>query len=177
MSEELSLDVRELDHDASIFDMGRARHRTGGRERLAVDDVTCRACKTSADFLLVGGMNIVRIADVDGDYINDVIGAGARIFVRTSRTRTIQFLGERARGIAVGDVDGDGIAEPVYLTEDGAAVRRVYVATDGTLTSDSLLDVGGDLLAVADVDANDVADILLARKTKTADSSVVLYRR
>jgi len=123
-----------------------------------------------------GAVQPLVVADVDGDGKPDVIGAAQRVFVWSSRTGNVGLLDDEALGIGVGDVDGDGLAEPVYLTTDKKHVRKVIVATDGALGSEPLLNAGGDGLAVGDFDGDNVADIATFDKLGVRGSRVLVYR-
>lgn len=123
-----------------------------------------------------GAVQPLLVADVDGDGKPDVIGAAQRVFVWSSRTGNLGLLDDEASGIGVGDVDGDRLAEPVYLTADGKHVRKVIVSTDGALSSEPLLDAGGAGLAVADFDGDGIADIATFDKVGVRGSRVSVYR-
>ena len=116
------------------------------------------------------------LADVDGDGVLDAIGLTSHVFVRSSRTGTVSFLPEAALAIAAGDNDADGVREPLFLAADGASVRRVRIASDGSLTSEHVLDVHAQALAVGDFDANGIADIATVDRLGRATSAVSVYR-
>lgn len=117
------------------------------------------------------------VADVDGAGIPDVMGATPTVFVRSSKSGSLTFLPEGALAIAAGDVDGDGVAEPIFLTADGASVRRVRLSPEGALASELLVAAGGQALAVGDFDERGVADVALVEELGRAGSRVAVYRR
>lgn len=116
------------------------------------------------------------VADVDGDRIADAVGMAARVFVFTSRTGTVQFLDEAALAISTGDIDGNGVDEPVFIAADGASVRSIRVAADGSLTAEHLLDVHAQAMTIGDFDGNGIADIATLDKLGRAGSTVSLFR-
>jgi hypothetical protein len=122
------------------------------------------------------GARGLTIADVDGDGLADAIGTAARIFVVGSRTGTVHFLDEAALAISTGDTDADGIDEPVFLAADGASVRRIRIAADGSLTSEHLLDVHAQAMTVGDFDGNGIADVATLDKIGRTGATVSLYR-
>jgi hypothetical protein len=122
------------------------------------------------------GARSLTIADVDGDGLPDAIGTAARIFVASSRTGTVSFLDEAALAISTGDTDADGIDEPVFLAADGASVRRILVAADGSLSSEHLLDVHAQAMTVGDFDGNGIADVATLDKIGRTGATVSLYR-
>src|SRR5690606_32669106 len=60
--------VAELHHYRVAVARDRARHRTGGRDRLAVHHVAGVARRAPRQLLLVGRVDVVAVADVDGDH-------------------------------------------------------------------------------------------------------------
>jgi hypothetical protein len=118
-------------------------------------------------------------ADVDDDGIDDVIGGTPELFVRSSRFGSVRFAGVRAKEIAVGDLEGDGVNEVVFLTEDGSAVDRLDVfvgADDISLAARPWLTQPGDRLAVADLDGDTHDDVLLVRDRDQPSSQLVYVR-
>lgn len=116
------------------------------------------------------------VADIDGDEIPDVIGAAGHVFAWTSASGSIRYLDQGARAIVVGDVDGDGRPEPIFLDASGSSVRRVRLAADGSLTSEPLISAGGTALAVGDFDADGNADIALLEGTPgLAGTRIAVY--
>jgi hypothetical protein len=123
------------------------------------------ATQTSADQFtdqpLGTGANPQRlhVADVDGDGMEDVIGASPNVFVYSTKAHALVQLAEKARSITVGDVDGDGMAEPVFLTDDGLHVRRVVgLTTSAAPTTKVVLDTTeAQVIGVAKMD-DDVRD-------------------
>ncbi len=122
------------------------------------------------------GTRSLTIADVDGDGLPDAIGTAARIFVVGSRTGTVSFLDEAALAISTGDTDADGIAEPLFLAADGASVRRIHIAADGSLSAEHLLDVHAQAMTVGDFDGNGIADVATLDKIGRTGATVSLYR-
>ena len=119
------------------------------------------------------------IADVDGDTLPDVIGALPRVFVRSTRYGTIVFLDEPASAIAAGDVDGDGVADAVFVTADHTAVRRVEIETQAgqlVIASAPVLADAGDAIGLGDLDGDHRADVVLLKDAGQPTSRVVLHR-
>lgn len=117
--------------------------------------------------------------DVDGDGIADVIGGTPELFVRSSRSGTLQFLGARASQIATGDLDGDGVTEIVFITEGGRGINRV-VASVGTnevsFTLEPWLLELGQRLVVADLDGDTHDDVIVVRSRGLPDAEIVYFR-
>ena len=118
------------------------------------------------------------VADVDGDGLDDVIGASPHVFIYKTTTHTLVQLPDTARAIAVGDVDADGIAEPVFLTASGTQVRRVVgLSTAGTPVSKELLNTTeAQALALADVDGDMRSDVALIHELGQVTSWLELRR-
>jgi len=120
-------------------------------------------------------------ADFDGDGIDDVAGAAGHVFVRSSKTGQIAFLDQGARALAAGDVDNDGRKDLIFISANGAVTGRVNVGANGALTSQPLLPHGGDGLAVADLDGDHHADIVLVDHlvppgySPPVDSTITMY--
>lgn len=114
----------------------------------------------------------LRVADVDADGIEDVIGASPNVFVYSTKTQTLVQLADKARSIAVGDVDGDGIVEPVFLTEDGRQVRRVVgLTTSASPTTTAVLNTTeAQVVALARLDDDVRSDVALIHESGLATS-------
>ncbi len=120
----------------------------------------------------------LHVADVDGDGADDVVGASPSVYIYSTRTDALIQLSDRARAIAVGDIDGDGVAEPVFLTENGLQVRRVVGLTaPGTPVSNVVLTTTeADALAVAHMDSDVHGDIALVHQVGEPTSWFELLR-
>ncbi len=118
------------------------------------------------------------VADVDGDGRDDIVGASPEIFVYSSKTQTLVQLPDKARAIAVGDVDGDGLYEPVFLTENGLQVRRIVgLDTADTPVSKVVLNTTeAQTLTLADVDGDLWSDVALIHELGQATSWLELRR-
>lgn len=120
----------------------------------------------------------LHVADVDGDGAGDVVGASPNVFIYGTRDDALIQLADRARAIAVGDIDGDGVAEPVFLTENGLQVRRVVGLTaTGTPVSNVVLSTTeADALTVAHMDTDLHGDIALLHQVGEMTSWLELRR-
>ena len=119
----------------------------------------------------------LHVADVDGDGRDDVVGAAGHLFVYSSKRGAVALFDEPVHAVSVGDFyDIDGVGEPVFITKDRKAVRRVIVEADGTLRSEPLIDGGGDLMTVGDMDGDSRDDIVLVHDAGTPTSWLRLHR-
>ena len=117
--------------------------------------------------------------DVDGDGIADVIGGTPELFVRSSRSGTLQFLGARASQIATGDLDGDGVTEIVFITDGGRGINRVVAsvgASEVSFTLEPWLLELGQRLVVADLDGDTHDDVIVVRSRGLPDAEIVYFR-
>ena len=132
------------------------------------------------DEVLGTGMQPQRlhVADVDGDGQGDVVGASPSVFIYSTKAHALVQLPDKARAIAVGDIDGDGVAEPVFLTENGLQVRRVVGLTaPGTPVSKVVLNTTeAQALTVANMDGDQHGDIALVHEAGQATSWLELRR-
>ena len=120
----------------------------------------------------------MHLADVDGDGLVDVVGTSPSIFIYSTKTHALVRLADEARAIAVGDLDGDGVDEPVFLTTNGRQVRRVAgLITSATPTSRVVLNTTeAQALAVANMDGDGRADIALIHEAGQPTSWFELLR-
>jgi hypothetical protein len=113
-------------------------------------------------------------ADVDGDGLRDVVGAAGHVFVWSSKAAALLQLAEPASEIAIGNTDIDATLEPIFMTADRTAVRRVKV-TDAGLASVPLLDAGGDAMVVGDFDADYRSDVVVIHQLDAPESWLQLH--
>jgi hypothetical protein len=117
--------------------------------------------------------------DIDGDSIDDVIGATPNLFVRGSRAGRVTFLlPERASDLALGDVDGNGRLDILYIDENRTAVRRLVYDDTGVnpvLSSQPWLATGGDRLVLVRLNSDNRDDLVLLRRRGQPDSSLVPF--
>lgn len=120
----------------------------------------------------------MHLADVDGDGLVDVVGASPSIFIYSTKTHALVQLADTARAIATGDIDGDGFAEPVFLTADGQQVRRVAgLTTSASPTSKLVLNTPeAQALTVANMDGDAHADVALVHEAGQPTSWLELRR-
>jgi hypothetical protein len=118
----------------------------------------------------------LQVADVDGDGVPDVIGATEELFVRSGKHGTFSFYPDSARSLALGDLDGDGILDPIFVGADGASVSRLRIAPDGALSVEPLLETEADALTVGDFDNDGSLDVAVVRRLGRGDSTLAVYR-
>jgi hypothetical protein len=155
-----------LAQSAGMVELGIARAS-------ATDPLVFTATALATD---AAGPRALVLADIDGDGISDAIGAASRVFVTSSRSGTVSFLDEGALAVSTGDTDADGVDEPIFLAADGASVRRVLIAADGSLTAEHVLEVHAQTLTVGDFDGNGIDDIAVLDRIGRTGSTVSLYR-
>ncbi|HEX3765237.1 MAG TPA: VCBS repeat-containing protein [Kofleriaceae bacterium] len=124
----------------------------------------------------------LEIADVNGDHIPDLVAAGSSLAVFRGRgDRTFEApvkatpVGDGLHGLAVGDLDGDGLADIVtsgLVSSTGTVTVETWLgAADGSLTRRGQLSLFADhrtdlpppvfvpLLAVGDFDRDTMLDV------------------
>lgn len=111
----------------------------------------------------------LRLADVDGDGLVDLVtqaaydvtvwpGLGDASFGTPRVTPTVPTT----RDLDVGDVDGDGVAEVLLLTDDDVVTVYGPEGVRSTLTVD-----GAEALTAADLDGDGIADLLVGTGDRT----------
>ncbi len=129
------------------------------------------------------------IADADGDGIADATvvaqqGSEARICTGTSDgaggfADVVEIVPSqgRLRALAMGDVDGDGAADPIVGDEDASSIYLFESGAPGNPSSPSqviaLTAHEPSLLGLADLDGDDVDDLVVV---DTGDSGVGVLR-
>jgi len=117
------------------------------------------------------------VADVDGDGQDDIVGLAGRLFVHGSKHGTIALLpAANVISVDIGDLDGDGQAEPIAIIGD--EVHRITVHASGpvlSLASTPVLPEGGDELHVVSLDGDMHDDLVLVRGLGEETSELVLY--
>ncbi len=152
-----------------------------------VIDATSFASKV--DFTAGAAPYTVAVGDLDGDGKPDVAvaneGSGMlSIFRNTSTTGSCDFAtkadfatGVSPRGVAVGDVDGDGKPD-VVVTNNGGTTISVYrnTSTIGAITLDPKVDFamgnGPNTVAIGDVDGDGKADLVVASEFSSGMISI-----
>jgi hypothetical protein len=157
----------------------------GGGPHVRAFSLAAGALTELASFLayapsFTGGVNVA-VGDVNGDGIDDIVtgaGAGAGPHVRAfglagdSLTELASFFAyDRAFmggvTVAVGDLDGDGVADIVTGAGAGAGPHvRVFSMADGSPTESASFSAydpaftGGVFVAVGDVNDDGIDDII-----------------
>jgi hypothetical protein len=135
------------------------------------------------------GASQVAIADMNGDGLPDLVSAdfNVSLFVQTSAgtfAAPISLYSGGANWVALGDLNGDGAAD-VALTDNvgvkvlmhtGAASATTYAAPVTVFTQSSNFNVvGGNLIAIADVDGDGLNDLLITDPGPTGGMSPAVY--
>ncbi len=141
----------------------------------------------------VSGANIIAIADVNGDGLNDLVitdpgptgGSAPTVSVLLQdAAHPGQFLapvsyataaGSLAQSIAVTDLNGDGRPDIVIGGTNAVTVLLQNAATPGTyLAAANYTAVNSGQIAVADVNADGLADIVIASGvSQTVENGVI----
>ena len=135
------------------------------------------------------GASQVAIADMNGDGLPDLVSAdfNVSLFVQTSAgtfAAPISLYSGGANWVALGDLNGDGAAD-VALTDNvgvkvlmhtGAASATTYAAPVTVFTqSPNFNVVGGNLIAIADVDGDGLNDLLITDPGPAGGMSPAVY--
>jgi hypothetical protein len=135
------------------------------------------------------GASQVAIADMNGDGLPDLVSAdfNVSLFVQTSAgtfAAPITLYSGGANWVALGDLNGDGAAD-VALTDNvgvkvlmhtGAASATTYAAPVTVFTQSSNFNVvGGNIIAIADVDGDGLNDLLITDPGPTGGMSPAVY--
>jgi hypothetical protein len=135
------------------------------------------------------GASQVAIADMNGDGLPDLVSAdfNVSLFVQTSAgtfAAPITLYSGGANWVALGDLNGDGAAD-VALTDNvgvkvlmhtGAASATTFAAPVTVFTqSPNFNVVGGNIIAIADVDGDGLNDLLITDPGPTGGMSPAVY--
>jgi len=135
------------------------------------------------------GASQVAIADMNGDGLPDLVSAdfNVSLFVQTSAgtfAAPITLYSGGANWVALGDLNGDGAAD-VALTDNvgvkvlmhtGAASATTYAAPVTVFTqSPNFNVVGGNIIAIADVDGDGLNDLIITDPGPTGGMSPAVY--
>jgi hypothetical protein len=131
----------------------------------------------------------VAIADMNGDGMPDLVSAdfNVSLFVQTSPgtfAAPIPLYAGGANWIALGDLNGDGSAD-VALTDgvgvkvlmhSGAASGTTFAAPVAVFTQTQNFNVvGGNLIAIGDVDGDGLNDLVITDPGPTGGMSTAVY--
>jgi hypothetical protein len=131
------------------------------------------------------GASQVAIADMNGDGVPDLVSAdfNVSLFVQTSPgtfAAPISLYGGGANWVALGDLNGDGAAD-VALTDSvgvkvlmhtGAATSTTFAAAVSVFTQTPNANVvGGNVIAIGDVDGDGLNDLVITDPGPTGGMS------
>jgi hypothetical protein len=135
------------------------------------------------------GASQVAIADMNGDGLADLVSAdfNVSLFVQTSPgtfAAPVSLYSGGANWVALGDLNGDG-ATDVALTDSvgvkvlmhtGAASSMTFAAPVTVFTqSPNFNVVGGNIIAIADVDGDGLNDLIITDPGPTGGMSTAVY--
>jgi hypothetical protein len=135
------------------------------------------------------GASQIAIADMNGDGLPDLVSAdfNVSLFVQTSAgtfAAPISLYSGGANWVALGDLNGDGAAD-VALTDNvgvqvlihtGAASATTYAAPVTVFTQTPNFNVvGGNIIAIADVDGDGLNDLLITDPGSAGGMSPAVY--
>jgi hypothetical protein len=135
------------------------------------------------------GASQVAIADMNGDGLPDLVSAdfNVSLFVQTSAgtfAAPISLYGAGANWVALGDLNGDG-ATDIALTDSvgvkvlmhtGAASATTFAAPVTVFTQSANFNVAGaNIIAIADVNADGLNDLLITDPGPTGGMSPAVY--
>ncbi|MBL7961595.1 VCBS repeat-containing protein, partial [bacterium] len=150
-------------------------------------DVSSFASKV--DFTAGSGPYTIAVGDIDGDGKPDVAVANEgssmlSIFRNTGTGGSASFAakvdfatGVSPRGVAIGDVDGDGKPD-VVVTNNGGTTISVFrnTSTSGAITLDPKVDFtmgnGPNIVVIGDVDGDGKADLIVASEFSSGMISI-----
>jgi hypothetical protein len=135
------------------------------------------------------GASQLAIADMNGDGLPDLVSAdfGVSLFVQSSPgtfAAPVSLYSGGANWVALGDLNGDGAAD-VALTDNvgvkvlmhtGAATSTTFAAPMPVFTqSQNANVVGGNIIAIADVDGDGLNDLVITDPGPTGGMSPAVY--
>jgi hypothetical protein len=135
------------------------------------------------------GASQLAIADMNGDGLPDLVSAdfNVSLFVQSSAgtfAAPISLYSGGANWVALGDLNGDGAAD-VALTDNvgvkvllhtGSASSTTYAAPVTVFTqSPNFNVVGGNIIAIADVDGDGLNDLVITDPGPTGGMSPAVY--
>jgi hypothetical protein len=135
------------------------------------------------------GASQVAIADMNGDGLPDLVSAdfNVSLFAQTSPgtfAAPVSLYSGGANWVALGDLNGDGAADVALvdnvgvkvLVHTGAASSMTFAAPVSVFTqSPNVNVVGGNIIAIGDVDGDGLNDLIITDPGPTGGMSTAVY--